>query len=314
MMEYDTKNWLGVVFRYHGTVLPRILMRTVAVAGIGAVLAYADIVLDWQVPLSGTVHAMVGVALGLLLVFRTNASYDRYWEGRKLLGGIVNNSRDMARQAASYLVESPAARDRVERYTIALYVTIRRYLRKEREWPELVDVLDADERARLAEVAAPPLLVAKWLTDVFAIEARAGRISEQQLKLADQTIADIVDMWGGAERILKTPVPLAYAHHIKAFLTIFCFTAPLALVGGMGWYTPIAAAVVAFGLYGIDEIGVEIEDPFGYDPNDLPLDAIGETIARNVRETLAAAQSAPAQRLDFIPRAEQMTAGTGSSS
>ena len=82
----------------------------------------------------------------------------------------------------------------------------------------------------------------------------------------------------GCERILRTPVPFAYAQHIKTLVAIFCFTAPFTMSDAMGWLTPIASGLLAFSLFGIDEIGVEIEDPFGYDANDLPVDAIGDGI------------------------------------
>ena len=97
-------------------------------------------------------------------------------------------------------------------------------------------------------------------------------------------------MWGSCERILRTPVPFAYAHHIKTFLSVFCVTAPFAMLAPMGWLTPVATAIVSYGLFGIDEIGVEIEEPFGYDGNDLPMVGIGETIARNVTDTLGLAE------------------------
>jgi putative membrane protein len=111
----------------------------------------------------------------------------------------------------------------------------------------------------------------------------------------DQNLTSFSDNWGGAERIMKTPVPFAYAHHIKAFLILFAFTAPFALVESMGWMTPVASAVLAFALFGIDEIAVEIEDPFGYDENDLPLDAVGETIDRDVGD-IAALSDPPVPR------------------
>jgi len=295
MIQYDTKNWLAVILRVRGTVLRRILPRTAAVAVVGALIAWARIDQAAALPTGGTVHAMVGVALGLLLVFRTNASYDRYWEGRKLIGGMVNNCRDLARQSASYLTaSSDETRERVRRHVIALYGVIRHYLRRETDLGDLADVLDDAERAELAGCSGPPLVVAGWLSQTFAAEARAGRLTAQELQILDGTVADMVDLWGGAERIVKTPVPLAYAHHIKGFLTLFCFTAPLALVDAMGWWTPAAAAVVAYGLYGIDEIGVEIEDPFGYDPNDLDLDGTGRTIAGNVNDLLGRSRAATA--------------------
>jgi putative membrane protein len=91
---------------------------------------------------------------------------------------------------------------------------------------------------------------------------------------------------GGAERIVKTPVPFAYAQHIKIFVTLFCLTVPFAMSSSLHWLTPAGAALLGFALIGIDEIGVEIEEPFGYDPNDLPLDLILQTIDKDTAEVL----------------------------
>ncbi|MCB9563640.1 MAG: bestrophin [Kofleriaceae bacterium] len=290
MVSYDTRNWLALLLRFRGTVLPRIATRVAIAGGFGVV---ASVLLDRgdaNLAIPPSVHTLVGVALGLLLVFRTNASYDRFWEGRRLIGAIVNNSRDLARQTASFLDQSsPAVRRTQGDLIVALYATIRRYLRGEREWPELATRLSAAQRAELATKACPPLLVARWLSDGFVAEARAGRISEHRLIILDNALSDIVDCFSGCERILRTPVPFAYAHHIKGFLTLFCFTVPMALLASMGWFTGPASAVVAYALFGIDEIGVEIEDPFGYDANDLPLDQIGDGIATVVDETVAGA-------------------------
>ena len=279
VIEYETKRWAHVVFRVHGSVLPRIMGRTLLFSGVGALIAYLHFERGIDLSIPGTAHAMVGVALGLLLVFRTNASYDRYWEGRQLLGAMVNNCRDLVRQASSLMTQSSAhARGDVHRYTIALYATIRRYLRRECEYPELSECLSPGEIEEISASAAAPLLVARWISDCLVAEADAGRLSEVRLRHIDTTISDLVDEWGGTERILNTPVPFAYAHHIKSFLTLFCLTAPFALLGTVAWFTPVATAVVSYGLFGIDEIGVEIEDPFGYDANDLPLDEIGRSI------------------------------------
>ena len=287
MVSYETRNWLRILVSVHGTVLPRIAWRVVAVGAVGAavsVIAHRGVA-DPAIPAS--VHTLVGVALGLLLVFRTNASYDRYWEGRKLVGAMVNNTRDLARQTRSFLdASSPEVRRAQGDLIVALFATIRRYLRNERQWPELAERLGAERLAALDGARCPPLLVARWLSDGYTAEARAGRLSEHRLQVLDGAISDLIDFFGGCERIMKTPVPFAYAHHIKGFLTLFCLTVPLALLAQMGWYTAPASAIVAYALFGIDEIGVEIEDPFGYDANDLPLDAIGETIATDVGQVI----------------------------
>jgi putative membrane protein len=236
------------------------------------------------------------VALGLLLVFRTNTSYDRYWEGRRLLGAMVNRARDLTRQIASYVDgdDEAARRDRAEltRHVNLTYALIRQYLRKERELAALGPLVTAAERTALEPVSCRPTLTVTWISDRLAACARAGRLTEQRLQLMDANLTSLCDSWGGCERILKTPIPFAYAQHIKWFLTLFCFTAPFAMAEAMRWYTPLAAAVLAFGLFGIDEIGVEIEEPFGYDANDLPLDRVGEVIGGDTKAILSARERA----------------------
>ena len=287
MIEYDTRRWTSILTRVHGSVLPRIWWRVLLVAVVATALTFAQLWVHIEFPTSSVLHSIVGVALGLLLVFRTNSSYDRYWEGRKIIGHMVNRSRNLARQAASYLSESPAdVRRRVGCYTIAYFAVIRRSLRRERETSELDQLLSPAERAVLLHSSAPPLLVARWISDVLQAEAMAGRLNDRLLVSLDNNICEMNDRWGDAERILKTPVPFAYAHHIKGFLMVFCLTVPVSLIGSMGCFTPLGAMIVAYGLLGIDEIGVEIEEPFGYDANDLPMDGIGATITRNVCDAL----------------------------
>ena len=241
-------------------------------------------------------HTLVGVALGLLLVFRTNASYDRYWEGRRLVGFMVNRTRDLARQVASY-VEDPDARAAIARYIPAFYWASAQTLRKRAELGPLEAHLTADERRALAGVTHRGPVITEWIGRRLRGEAAAGRLSEQRLQAMDANLTAFNDALGGAERILKTPIPFAYAQHIKIFVVLFCFTAPFAMADAMGWVTPPAVALLALALFGVDEIGVEIEEPFGDDPNDLPLDAIGQGIEKAVGEIVAgAAETAPPVR------------------
>lgn len=280
MIEYQPKSFLKVVTQLHGSVVPILIPRIVLCAGLGAAAAYGHH--SYGIKLPPIAHTLLGVALGLLLVFRTNASYDRFWEGRRLFGAIINRSRDIVRQAA-YLIEgddeeAAASRRRIRRYVLMFYGLLRQYLRAERNLDECGVELTAEERAALEPAAVRPNLTVLWMTEELAKNARAGRLSEQRLQLMDANVTAFADYWGGAERIMRTPVPFAYAQHIKSFLTLFCLSAPFAMVEAMKWYTPIAAGVLAYGMFGIDEIGVEIEDPFGDDPNDLPIEAMGKRI------------------------------------
>lgn len=290
MVEYDPKSFFQILLQQKGSVVPVLAPRILLCAGIGGLSAYLFETRGVKIP--SIAHTLLGVALGLLLVFRTNASYDRYWEGRKLLGGFVNRARDLVRQAASFVegdgAMATSARREIRRNVVLLYALLRQYLRKERDLQHLGVPLSDEERADLKDVAVRPCLAAHWLTRTLMKCLKDGQISEDRLRLMDANVGVLLDMWGGAERIMKTPIPFAYAQHIKSFLTLFCFSAPFAMVETMKWYTPVAAGVLAFGMFGIDEIGVEIEDPFGYDPNDLPLDAIGLRIDEDTRVILAA--------------------------
>ncbi len=281
MIQYQNKSWLSLILRWKGTVAPGIMLRSLLAAGVGVGAEFMWRDQHWALP--PVAHGLVGVALGLLLVFRTNASYDRFWEGRKLVGLMVNRSRDLLRQVTTLLEgDDDAARaDRAEllRLVNLLFALIRQYLRKERDLTRLGPLVTEAERAALAEVPVRPAVAFTWISARLTAAVRAGRLTEQRLMLMDANLTSFSDSWGGAERIMKTPLPFAYAHHIRVFLTLFVFTAPFAMAQPMAWATPVTAFVLAYALFGIDEIGVEIEDPFGYDANDLPLDATGDTIA-----------------------------------
>lgn len=284
MIDYDGRAWLGILFKLRGSVIPRLLPRALVAAGVGALAVLALRERDFKIPTLA--HTLVGVALGLLLVFRTNASYDRYWEGRRLIGFIVNRSRDLARQAATYIANAEA-RAQLGALIPAFYWATAQTLRKSTEVGRMGELLTEAQNAKLAGVTHRAPVILRLITEVLQAEVAAGRLSEQKLQAMDGNLTAFNDALGGSERILKTPIPFAYAQHIKIFVVLFCFSAPFAMAEGMGWATPVVSALLALALFGVDEIGVEIEDPFGDDPNDLPLDAIGTGIEKAVGEVFA---------------------------
>jgi putative membrane protein len=284
MIDYDIRSWPNILFRARGSVIPRTLPNVgIAVAiSVVAVLLYEH--RGFKIP--AVAHTLVGVALGLLLVFRTNTSYDRYWEGRKLLGSMVNRTRDLARQVANYIT-TEQRRAEIAKLIPAFYWLATQTLRRDTTLGRAEPLLTAEQRTRLEGVANRAPLIARWIGDRLRTEAQEGRLSENRLMLMDSNLTGFNDYIGGSERILKTPVPFAYAQHIKMFLMLFCFSVPFAVAEQMGWATPVAIGLLALALFGIDAIGVEIEDPFGDDPNDLPVEAIGEGIEKAVREIVA---------------------------
>jgi len=284
MIDYNGRGWLPILLRMRGSVIPRLIPRVVVTAGLGVIAVLVLESRNFKIP--SVAHALVGVALGLLLVFRTNASYDRYWEGRKLLGQIVNRTRDLARQTVSY-IESADARAELAKLVPAFYWLAAQTLRCDSSLGEAERLLTESQRRALDGVTFRAPVVAAWITARLRQEVTAGRLSEQRLQLFDANLTALNDALGGAERILRTPIPFAYAQHIKIFVVLFCFSAPFVMADVMGWATPPAVGLLALALFGIDEIGVEIEDPFGDDPNDLPVGAIGAGIEKAVGEIVS---------------------------
>ncbi len=279
MIAYDAKNWIGVLFTLRGSVAPRLLPRTLAAAGLGELAWWLYSTRHFSTP--AVAHTILGVALGLLLVFRTNASFDRWWEGRKLLGVIVNRTRDLARQFAVY---APDDATDVVRLLSAYFAVAMQSLRGETDLAKLGDLLTKEERAELEPEHARAGVVLTWITRRADAASRAGKLSEARLYAIDANLTALVDSYSSCERIVGTPVPFAYAQHIKIFVTLFCFTIPFAIVDVMNVWTPLTSAILAYALFGIDEIGVEIEDPFGHDANDLPIEMIGEKIRQGAEE------------------------------
>lgn len=288
MIDYEGRNWLGIITRVHGSVLPRLLPRALFGAGMGALAAWAHQAHELHV--APMAHTMIGVALGLLLVFRTNASYDRYWEGRRLLGNVVIRTRDLVRQAAGWLPgeERASSRKRVRDLACAYFRAVAQALRSEGDDGTFAPLLPDDVRERIAGHAARPQAVMAELTRSIDALRKSGALTDTQQLVMDQNLTVMTDALAGCERILKTPVPFAYAQHIKLFVVLFCYTAPFTMSDAMGWYTPVAAFLLCIALIGIDEIGVEIEDPFGRDANDLPLDQMAASLEKVTAAALSA--------------------------
>lgn len=290
MILYDAKSWIGVLLQFRGTIVTRLMPRVLGVGCIGVLAAYLYAEYHFKMPT--TIHTLIGVALGLLLVFRTNTSYDRYWEGRKLFGSITNRSRDLARQFNTFIPgdapEDRSLRSRMQRLLVVWYRLMCQELRQENDLGKLGVVLTESERSALGSVSSRPALAVQWMSALLVEAIDTKRLPSYCIRNIDVNLQGLLENWGGASRILNTPVPFAYAHHIKAFLAVFCLTVPFVLTDAMKWSTPLVSMVVAYALFGIEEIGVEIEDPFGRDPNDLPLDQIGDELERDTRQLLDA--------------------------
>lgn len=245
----------------------------------------------FPIAIPSVVHTLIGLALGLLLVFRTNASYDRFWEGRKLWGGVVNETRNLIRSSEAFLMSSPETRREIALWMMAFVYGMMNSLREKKDLGPLTKFLDQEKVRQGLASPHPALFAAKQISILLQNAKLSGHITEYAQVSIDQNVQLLVDYLGGCERIHRTPLPFAYVVHLRRALVIYCFSLPFALVGAFStpWVTIIETLFVAYVFFGIEEIGVEIEDPFGEDENDLPLETICQSIQRNTEGLLSVA-------------------------
>ncbi len=233
-----------------------------------------------------TAHVLVGAALALLLVFRTNSSYDRFWEGRKLWGGIVNETRNLVRSASVLLADDPLLVRELMLWTSGFAWTAMGRLRNSTDRAAIFKELPPDAVDRVFAADHVPLAVCRRITFLIEQARLRGMIDSYRLGIIDQNVQLLMDYIGACERIRSTPMPYAYAVHLRRALIFYCFTLPFALIPRFGWDTPLAVLLTCYIFFGIEEIGVEIEDPFGEDENDLPLESICAAIEATLRDVV----------------------------
>jgi ion channel-forming bestrophin family protein len=286
-------------------VLPAVLPRVLLVAGYSWGIAYLG-VRRWVPTFPPTVHAVLGTVLGLMLAFRTNASYDRWWEGRRAWGSITNRCRDIVRQTWMTRL-SPADQKRIADVLVAFAHSAKRQMFRESVQPELQRLLAADEVDGLMHAPGPALRLLSTLSQELSELNERGVVKDTVMHRMDVCISELLDSFGACQRIQRTPIPIAYVIHLRRFLILYCFSVPFALVEFMGYYTPIAVTLIAYSMFGIEEIGVQIEEPFIPSPNDVDLDRITHRIERDLYALIGELDAAP---LDSIapPAAKPMIA------
>jgi len=282
-------SWLHIALRWKGSVVPEVLPRSL-LCGLFGVFVYILYLLNIKVSLPILGSLIPNIVLGLLLVFRTNTAYERFWEGRKAWGTLVNTVRNLSRQILVAISEHQP-KDRQAKVAAvkllpAFAIALKLYLRSEPINAELEANLSSEQFHRLKTMNHPPLEIAFWINSYFQEQAQQDKLDLYQLSDMVQLLNQMVDVTGICERILRTPIPLAYSIHLKQLLMIYCLSLPFQMVAQLEWMTAPIVALISFTLLGIEEIGIQIEDPFGHDPNDLPLDNICNTMMRNIEDLL----------------------------
>jgi putative membrane protein len=296
MLVPSRLNWWGRVLTYRGSELPRTKWRILGVAIVSVVVTVLEVKHDWHPRLTPLPFQLVGVALGIFLGFRNNASYDRWWEGRKLWGALVNTSRSCARQVLTLLGPQPgeasptadlaALRRELVYRVIAFVHALRLALRDDQDLSELADFLPRDEVEALANERNRPFAISQGTGDRLQQAWRGGLLHPMHLSVLEGSLTALTDIQGACERIKSTPIPFSYTTLIHRITAVYCYALPFGVVDAVGIYTPFVCVIVAYAFFGLDVVGEEIEMPFGRDYNDLPLRAISRMIEVNLRQRL----------------------------
>jgi ion channel-forming bestrophin family protein len=290
MISYNPKDWLVFLFRLHKSDTIRklwpLLIGVAVYAGCIVLLEtkYLHLKDSIHVKSISVVHGLLGFVISMLVVFRTNTAYDRWWEGRKLWGALVNNSRNLAIKLSVMLPVADTVHRQFFRQIIPAYAyALQKHLGHENTRLALFDNNDQLEQ-RINKEAHVPNQVATLLFRQVQQLYEEGKIKGEQLIVLNAELQSFTDICGACERIKNTPIPYSYSAFIKKFIFFYVITLPLGYVFALGYLVIPVVVFVFYVLASLEIIAEEIEDPFGGDENDLPLDKIAAGIQKHVNE------------------------------
>jgi putative membrane protein len=267
---------------WRGSVTPKILPAVLVAACYNGLLLLIDG--HWY-PLPHfdvTPFEYTGAVLGLVLVFRTNAGHDRWWEARKLWGGIVNQSRNLLLMTWHYGPEDEGWRRDMTKWIVAFPFSVKESLRGSQTFDELVSTLGADEVLQLKNAQHMPMWAGGKIAELLENVRAKRQLDVIVFAEFEKHLALLIDYVGGCERILKTPMPLVYAIKTRRFILLYLLLLPVSLIDVVGEMSVLITALVAYPLLSLDRIGFELQNPFSKrNLSHLPLDAICETIRGN---------------------------------
>jgi putative membrane protein len=296
MILRERPSGLGLFLVLRGSVMPRILPTLIVNVVVATLVtaSHGDL-FRMKITLTTIPFTLIGLPLAIFLGFRNNAAYDRFWEGRRLWGELVNRSRSFSRQCAS-LIDYPAparasdgmgdARVRMVYRAIAFAHALRGVLRGMDSGADVQALLLPDEFAQMKKAFNKPEFLMRQMGMDLGLCLKEGRIDSCLVASIDATLSAMTASATSCERIRNTPIPFSYTLLLHRTAYLYCFLLPFGLVDSIGFMTPFVVAIVAYTFFGLDALGDELEEPFGLAPNDLPLDAMCRMIEIELRESL----------------------------
>lgn len=292
MIVYNPKDWLTSTIKLHKTdtfrkLFPYLILAALYSWGIAYLeLEYLKLAEKSWIKNITIVHSLLGFVLSLLLVFRTNTAYDRWWEARKQWGTLTNISRSLAYKMNAFLETDDKVNRSFYRKTIPLYAeTLYTFLHSDYTKFMLDEVLHP-ELKNLDDQKHGPNQVASLIFKNTNSLYKDGKITGDQFIIINDELQSFTNVCGACERIKNTPIPLSYNAFIKKFIIIYTATLPMGYVFSIGYFVIAAVPFIFYVLTSLELIGESIEEPFGTDTDDLPIDKIASNIKKHCFEIL----------------------------
>ena len=298
-MIVDQPSVFNLLFSWRGTILPKILPPLGVVMLISTIiggLSYIGYFHFPELPLVG--FTLIGVVLSIFLGFKNSACYDRWWEARKLWGLLIATARHFDRDCR---ILSQARRERVIQHVIVFANVLRDRLRQQTANPtELIQTSGMSQQAitQLYQQANAPQYTLSLIQWELMQALKEGEISDIIYTQMNQYVTELSLVLTGCDRIATTPLPFAYSVLLNRTVYFFCFMLPFSLGSTLGLATPLLVGILAYTFLGLDALSSEIEEPFGTQSNDLPLDAMVRTIEIELLGTLGKPTPPPIQAQD----------------
>lgn len=294
MIIRKKEHWFRMLFVWHGSVLPALLPRLGLLLILSLFVSYFHgMIFSFKVPLNPVPLTLFGFVLALFLGFRNNASYDRFWEGRKLWGALLNTSRALTRQAMA--LHNQSNDNESLHYFVqllsAFVFALKHQLRGTDAYEDLKLRLNDEHLKIVASSKYKPAVIMRLLAEWVQNSKDKNCLDSIQQSRFDENLDKLSDILGGCERIISTPIPYSYRVLLHRTVYIYCLLLPFGLVDSLGWFTTLIVVFIAYTFVAFEAIADEIEEPFGTDANDLALNSmcvmIDETIHEMAGEKIA---------------------------
>lgn len=287
MIRRGKEHWLRMLFVWQGSVLPQLLPGLGLLFTLSILVVYFHgIIFSFKVPLNPTPLTLFGFVLALFLGFRNNVSYERFWEGRKLWGALLNHSRSLTRQSITLINSKKGDASELEfaQLLSCFAYALKHQLRGTDPASDLKIRLSESQFKIVAETQSKPVMLMKLLAEWVQKKRQENRIDSIQQARFDENLDALAQVVGGCERIQSTPIPYSYRVLLHRTVYIYCFLLPFGLVDSLAWLTPFIVVFIAYTFVAFEAIADEIEEPFGTEANDLALNSMCQTIEFTIFE------------------------------